>query len=795
MKTLLTSLLLLALLSKAAAGNDPARLYADIARSISSVSGNIDLNFTQGSWTKTLGTKKVIVEFSQNQRASMKFAYVGGRLQDGSVIKFDPGIHIWLKSASGGLSLRIDEIRYDDYGKFKDWKVKYDNPDAIDPNQIAGIQDALRLKDKSEDLFSITLFKNITDAKQSDRNGNVLPGLNKRPMLTSIMIRKPNEAEPGLAVSFIPNSVLHFSSKTSSSSYDNTISLNTGNFEFRYLEYNVQQKSVDCEISQFDLDLRSGMLQTTDMLINIGLGSKLNFSRLKIRSDENGKEVNGENGVMQVQVSSGTKFGLGNTGKYKNEIVFNNGEMNLFDFVYLSSSDNKNSFSIGGGSSIKVSTRSGSLSLFEDKGYLSLASGMLEANLFGTWGSQNKTPDAHLNISLFQVSLDGGLLPISKNNVIGISSGTIKSESLRFDAMTFAGLTGEFKDLNIVLNDETRFAIPGGMEIDIKEGSVIDGAEPNNPLKLDVKNNYVTGLFRFNLNFSAIRNAPSKVLSLHEGAAKFKARMLSLDTIKVSDMHLSGAGDIVAENAKFNWLVEFSEGAILSVRGREPELRAKIRMKLAQAVPLDVVTPYFRIDDRSVAFPLKLSVSLLDAVESNEVLIWFNGQDITMDQLTLSPKFQLVVKEGLGEHENPDDPQSANGSEGPDEFHNWQEAVFYDCPNPVGVMHFYLAPQTYTINSTMNLSIKGKTIDFNFGNLNMDGPITWKKDGCDLADWIGFIGSLAGAITGGSGGALVGAIVGVNVGDSLEDKLKSFVNAGIARKTTQFSLNKQWTFQ
>ncbi|MGG7666501.1 hypothetical protein [Dyadobacter sp. BHUBP1] len=580
MKTWLILLLLLAHLSKAIAGNDPARLYADIARSISSASGNVDLNFSEGSWTKTLGTKKVIVQFSQNQRASIKFRYAGGQLQDGSLIKFSPGIHIWTKSATGGLSLRIDEIKYDEYGKFKDWKVEYDNRASIDPNQIASVQDALRLRDKSEDLFSITLFKNMTDAKQSDWNGNVLPVANRKPMLTSIMIRKPNDAEPGLAVSFIPNSVLHFSSKTSSGSYDNTISLNTGNFEIRYLEYDVQKKSVDCEVSQFDLNLRSGFLQTADMLINIGAGSKLNFSRLKIRSDENGKEVNGESGAMQVQVGSGTKIGLGNTGKYKNEIVLNNGQMNLFDFVYLSSNESKTSFKIGGGASIKVSTRSGSLSLFEDKGYLSLSSGMLEANLFGTWDSQNKTPDAHLNISLFQVSLDGGLLPISKNNVMGISSGTIKSESLRFDALTFSGLNGEFKDLNIVLNDETRFTIPQGMEIDIKEGSVVDGAEPNSPLKLDVKNNYVSGLFRFNLNFSAIRTAPSKVLSLHEGAAKFKARMLSLGTIKVSDMYLRGTGDIMAEDAKFNWLVEFNEGTILSVRGREPELKAKMRMNL-----------------------------------------------------------------------------------------------------------------------------------------------------------------------------------------------------------------------
>lgn len=775
------------------AQNNPTKLYFDIAKSISTARGNIDLYFTEGSWTKSVNSKKVIISFSENQKTNLKFSYSGGQIQEGSRISFSPGIHIYVKTPSGGLSIRLDTIWYDDNGKYKDWRVKYDNMGTNDLNFVSNIQDALRLNDKSENLFTAKIFKNFTDAKKSDRNG--VPLQNTKPILSSIIIKKPNEAEAGLAVSFIPSSVLHFSSKSNVGTYDNVISMNTGNFEIRYLEYDVLNKKIDCEVSQFDVSLQSAILQTSDMLLNIGSGSKLKFNRIKIYHDDHENEIDGSNGTLNVQVASGTKISLNNGGRYKNELVLENGEMNLFDFGYSCADDSKTILKIGGSSTLKVSTRSGSFSLCDNKGYISLASGLLEAQLFGSWNSQNRNPDSHMLVSLLNVSLDGGYLPITNENIVGIKSGFLKSESLRFDSATFSSVVGEIKDLNVVLNDESKFVVPGGIQISMKEGSVISGAEPNNPLKLDTRNKYIAGLFKFNLNFSTLSNSSNELLKLHDGVAKFKIAVIENDTIRGRDIYFKGTTSITAENTKFDCGFTFSEGVLTSIKGSRPIFNSKVKFELYQGSPVDILTPYYEVDDRTKVYPLKLSLNLIDMVVSSESNVSFDGQSIYINELTIDPKFNLSVLQGKGQHKDPNDPNSANGNEGPDEFHTWQEAVFYDCPDPLGVRHFYLAPESYTIQSTMKLSITDRIVSFNFGSLLMNKSVRWEKDGCALSEWLGVFGAVFGTVFLGPAGTIAGGIVCVFAGNDIENNLKGLINAGIAKKITELDINKQWTFR
>jgi len=280
-----------------------------------------DFYFTKGWYTKSVDGKKVIIQFADNQQANLKFAYSGSMIQDGSRIIFSPAIHVWVKSSSGGISFSVDTIWYDNNGKFKNWGgVRYDHPGTYDLNQIGAAQTGLALDYKSESLFNGKVFKNFSDAKKSDVNGNPIVGANQ-PCLTNVIIKKPNETEPGLAVSFIPNSTIHFSSKISTGTFDNVVSLSHGNFEFRYLEYDLVNKTVDCEISQFDIAIQNGVLQTNDMLLNLSSGSNIKFNRLKIFHSANSSEVNGENGTVDVQVAGGTKVLLYKTSRYKQSIL------------------------------------------------------------------------------------------------------------------------------------------------------------------------------------------------------------------------------------------------------------------------------------------------------------------------------------------------------------------------------------------------------------------------------------------------------------------------------------------
>ena len=214
-----------------------------------------------------------------------------------------------------------------------------------------------------------------------------------------------------------------------------------------------------------------------------------------------------------------------------------------------------------------------------------------------------------------------------------------------------------------------------------------------------------------------------------------------------------------------------------------------------QSRAIEVTTPYVKINNETRAFPLRFSFSLIEPALSQEGKISFTGSNILLEELTINPVFRLDIPQGRGEHSDPDNPNSTDGDKGPDWTKVCQEAVFYDCPNPVGWAHFYVFPESYRVNSTMKLSIGEKTISFNFGSLEMPVPLRWEKDGCDLDAWIGIIAGCLGTIIAGPVGGTVAGIIGYRAGGDIETNIRKMINGGIAQKLTEFNFQKQWSFK
>jgi|GEM_PF-5905035 len=778
------------------ADNNALHFYSDLAHSISSVSGNVDLYFSSGYWTKTQGPLKIIFLLSDHEKANFKFSYSGGSLQNGSRIAFSPGIHVWVKSQGAGLSCEIDTLFFDDNGICNDWRVKYDHPGTDNLNLVPKIQDAFRLDFKSESLFDLQLFKNLKGAKRSDGKGNVTTSTTNTPMLASIIIKKPSDTEPGLAVSFIPNSTIRLSSQLSRGTFDNVFQLSTGSFEIRYLEYDVANQSIDCEISQFNVTIQSGVFQNADLLLNLGASTSLSFDRVHLYKNDNATGID-THGALNTQIGSGTRMNLYKTAKYPALLVFESGELNLFDFSYSCDDEKQTTFSIGGGSTLKVATRSGSIPICNNNGYLSINTGRLEAALNGNWNSQEPNPDAHLTISLLQTTLDGGYMPLAGNNIVAIKSGYVNSEHLQFDGRDISSASGSIKDLNIVLADQSKFALPGSINFTTKAGSVINGATPNNPLVFDAKSNYVSGIFDFNIQYVTLYNSPDQTIALHNGNLRMALSVISPDTIRGNDINFDGTTTISAASASLNAHFAFTDGTFNLYPSQQPYFSSKFSLQLLPGNPISFQTPFLKQDDHDIRlFPLNLTLNLTAPVTSPTVNFTVSGRSVHLDTLNMTPLFTLIVPPGKGEHEDKDDINSANGNNGPDWSRACQEVFYLHSGLPPCDAHLYIFPQTISLASSLQLSISNSIISFNFSKVAMNQAfaedVNWKKDGCNLPVIGGVIGVVTGMILFGDLGATIGGIAGVAAGIRLDHLAEDYVNTQVAALLTKINYSKQW---
>src|SRR6185369_13275689 len=79
--------------------------------------------------------------------------------------------------------------------------------------------------------------------------------------------------------------------------------------------------------------------------------------------------------------------------------------------------------------------------------------------------------------------------------------------------------------------------------------------------------------------------------------------------------------------------------------------------------------------DNFRAFPLTLDFSVPSPISLPATNFTIRDGIIDLPEIVLHPSFGVSIPRGLGEHEDSDDPNSADGTHGPDEDQNRQEAV------------------------------------------------------------------------------------------------------------------------
>src|SRR5260370_14033744 len=134
-------------------GSTPADLYKSLASAIATARGTILLNFRAGLWRSSIDGHTVQWNIDDNTRAQITFDYESAALKSAS-ITFQPAIHVYVKSGSKGFSAAVRSITYDNFGDVANYDVKYDTPNANDPNAINSFRKTLRLSTAPQDVFT-----------------------------------------------------------------------------------------------------------------------------------------------------------------------------------------------------------------------------------------------------------------------------------------------------------------------------------------------------------------------------------------------------------------------------------------------------------------------------------------------------------------------------------------------------------------------------------------------------------------------------------------------------------------
>jgi hypothetical protein len=190
-------------------------------------------------------------------------------------------------------------------------------------------------------------------------------------------------------------------------------------------------------------------------------------------------------------------------------------------------------------------------------------------------------------------------------------------------------------------------------------------------------------------------------------------------------------------------------------------------------------------------FPTALTVSLASTSSSNNGHLTFTNTQVNLDSLVFTPNFRLAIPAGKGEHEDSDDPNSADSQHGPDDQQHWQEVVtdIY----PACRVHIYAAPATYDVASRLKLSIVDNALALDISHFVPTAPIAFSKDGCDPTLLGTVVGAIAGFIVAGPAGGVAGAAYGNHVGNDLEDTFNGLIAGNVASRIASFS--KSWRVQ
>jgi len=779
----------------------PGDLYKSLASAIATARGTLLLNFRAGLWRSSIDGHTVQWNIDDNTRAQITFDYQSGALNSASIV-FQPAIHIYVKNGNKGFSAAVRSITYDNFGDVANYDVKYDTPTANDPNALNYFRKTLRLSTTPQDAFTGKPFPKLGDTHScSAQFSNCAQAASA--MLYEVRF-EPTADMPALFIGFKDQSTIYFSRSSGPTHLDNFVTVRTGSsVTFSEIDYDVDERSIAGTLEKMDVQIERGLLSGRDYQLNLDPASRLTFARVRFEHTISGfSQVDGTDGLVNAGVGSGSRINFATAGTNTSNFMFDNGSSVVLQGFSLTLDDSHGArFEIGGGSQVNVNVRDGRIGL-GDRGFLSLLSGQIAAQIAGAWDS-GSPPVVDIHITALDVALGASQFNPTSESSLKVTGGNIKSSDFELKTFENPYFLGTIDQASFNLDQDSRFQLGNGIVAVTASGGMLQIATQASPLAIRPQKPYVVGAYSLDLPFKSLRTSEHGDFQLANGKAHFNIANNPDGTIGGDHNTISGLASLESSHVPMSWNVELYDGSFSKAPNDDIRFDSTLKLTL-NALQLNVTTPFIKgytdsdgkHHDNFRAFPISLSASLQQPVSAIGRFSAYRSKYTIADNtpaagpLMVNVNFNLNIPGGSGEHEDADNPNSADGTHGPDDYKHFQEAI--QDTYPLCTVHLYLRPANYAATGTVAISTTPNGLDVHFGNITTSSDVAFTRDGCDPSLFTTIVGAIVGGLIGGPAGATVGAAAGHIAGNKLDDAIDTRIEAGIIGKL--HSLNFGWHF-
>jgi hypothetical protein len=757
-KFLLTGILIgMVFCTVTANASDGLKKYQSLINAVDKAEGRAVLYLSSGYFTCSLNHKSYLIN-TDPQNADIKKVEVKFKYANGSIIslkiRFLPAIHVALLG-NRCISLAIDSLTFDEDGDRIDEQCGYhwDNPHCTAPN-TSQLLDLLNPNLDYAQMFSGTLFQNCPKFIASDFNGTpVAPQL----FIYRILFNDPSNT--GLLATFKQGKEWTISEKQYEG-VSNVVAFNSSSVvNFKRIDYNLLEKTLEVKLDNARFNLLSGHFESGNIALDLQNNTDLNIGNISFSQNGSDFEFQYSGATLTGNVSAGSSLTLSN--KTLSKLVFDTGSHIGLQGLDFDLTNSNLDFSFEAGSVFNLHILTGNLPIGDngsvslDKSFLDidLAANYSKGNSFSTIGS---IINADLNIASGKIFFNGAQEPLLVRN------GTIRAKNIIINSQVFPYLTGAFDFVQFTCEYGSELSIKNSISFKLNPGSVLTFGDRNFPFTLIANEKFPIGRMNAIINFDNFKNHKLGSLSVGNGTANGNFRFIQGENCLVDSLSLSGsfALNFNVQNTplKGNGTFSLRNGSLQYVDG-QPMLGAIVGIKISKGsdyynigIPgnYDDANHIYIEKDRTTQYPVTIGLKLAADINIPESKITFKQNLITLDAIDFSITANLMVPGGNGEREYPDG--HFNGDSGSGK----QEVARFDCPDPSGVMHFYLNPvdagHHYTAN--VKVSIGGnqqQDIAISLHDLTLDRPLEYETVGCT-----GFFKDLFAIVAGSISGVICG---------------------------------------
>ncbi|WP_138485364.1 hypothetical protein [Dyadobacter bucti] len=730
----------------------PLDFYNSLINSVQSAEGRMILSLNRGFFKANIGGKTFLINVDETTpfepKMSVVFKYDGGTLTS-ATLTFIPKIHIALLGVSCA-SVGIDTLTYDSDGDVNGGNPTFDTQGCSQASAFE-INRFLEMKPTPNDLLSGTPFLNTKAMKSVDKNGNIKPI--QKPFISRVRFLRSENQEKALAVTLKPNSTLFFS-KTNPGSPGSSNSVTTeseGHVLFQSLDFDIETRQISGQLNELGLSLDNGTIGNNDAVFKFEKSTSVVLQNVSFSKNNLGSFVDATSGIIKGQLGFGSFLTVFDTPRVNKFLLDDGTSIDLVGFeIRTDNRVTKISFDIG--SRLKLNIREAILSLGFGS-FVALGSSNLDANISCIYES-NKRPKIAGSFNQFDALITHGLLKINSNTELNIAQGNISSNSLAINSAQSPIFVGSFRNFSVILNEDSKFGIPGGFEVFTSSNGTIEASDPTFPMQLSLGQEFVTGRFRLKIPIKSFFNGSNKKFAVNGGILAGTIERNEEGEIKCNNFNITGSKIQLALSLpqlkkEINIPVDLTEGFATAKPGTTPNFTAKIALRVPNTLnllTLEVGNKFDEKEHRVFYHKSTISLGIKDEIGIGPAEIKFTGNQIDFNTSFIASLI-IDVPGGCGEKDFDDDKSGPCNGDGPDRIKSFQEIINFDCP-AAGTMHIYAKPDRYFLSM-------GFDVGFNSDNEFVAQIKTFKsptsfgvdRDGCD--DTLsGLVGGLLHVITG-----------------------------------------------